>query len=150
MGISFAPAIRQSSNSQGSRTSTSITFSPRSSRCFASAGVISRSSIKNLGSIIGWNSPQGKRHLLDLKFRRALLEERADAFAAIFGGKTFHLLLDFLLQHSGKFFFAARKEHALHRANRNPRAARDFLRPRALRSPAAPVGPRASRCRAAS
>src|SRR5271168_451205 len=44
-GISLAPAIRQSAYSQGSRTSTSNSFSPLSIRAFVSAGVICKSSI---------------------------------------------------------------------------------------------------------
>jgi len=43
--------------------------------------------------------------LLALEFWWALLEESANAFAAILGRKTFYLLLDFLLQSLGEFFF---------------------------------------------
>src|SRR6266403_457472 len=68
--------------------------------------------------------------LLALKFWWALLEEGANALAAIFGRKTFHLLLDFLFQCFGEFFLLAREQHALHRANGNPRTARNFLRQR--------------------
>src|SRR6266853_5323704 len=68
--------------------------------------------------------------LLALEFWWALLEESANALAAVFGRETFHLLLDFLLQRFGEFFLLAREQHALHRANDNPRTARNFLRQR--------------------
>src|SRR6266403_2608353 len=68
--------------------------------------------------------------LLALEFWWSLLEERANTFAAIFGRETFYLLLDFLLQSLGEFFLLAREQHALHRANGDPRAARNFLRQR--------------------
>src|SRR5580692_1817964 len=45
MGISVAPSMRHCACSQGSRTSTINSFSPRSSRSFTSFGVISRSFI---------------------------------------------------------------------------------------------------------
>src|SRR6266403_3712068 len=56
--------------------------------------------ISNLGPIIGWKTATreiaGKKtRLLALESRRALLEKSANAFAAISGGKAFHLLLDF-------------------------------------------------------
>src|SRR6266403_6343653 len=68
--------------------------------------------------------------LLALEFWWSLLEESANTFAAIFGRETFYLLLDFLLQRFGEFFLLAREQHALHRANGNPRTARNFLRQR--------------------
>src|SRR5882757_10187242 len=68
--------------------------------------------------------------LLALEFWRALLEERANTFTAIFGRETFYLLLDFLLQSLGEFFLLAGEQHALRPANGNPRTARNFLRQR--------------------
>src|SRR5882762_4316885 len=69
--------------------------------------------------------------LLALKFWWALLEEGANALAAIFGRKTFHLLLDFQLQRFREFFLLVREQHALRRANGNSRAAGNSLRQRA-------------------
>src|SRR6267154_359026 len=68
--------------------------------------------------------------LLALEFWWALLEKSANALAAIFGRETFHLLLDFLLQRLGEFFLLAHEEHALRRANGDPRTARNSLRQR--------------------
>src|SRR5882762_3762719 len=69
--------------------------------------------------------------LLALKFWWALLEEGANALAAILGCKTLHLLLDFLFQCFGEFFLLVREQHALRRANGNSRAAGNSLRQRA-------------------
>src|SRR5437879_7507569 len=43
MGMRTAPSIRHCAFSQGSRTSTTRSFSPLSRRCFSSAALISRS-----------------------------------------------------------------------------------------------------------
>src|SRR5260370_18160436 len=69
--------------------------------------------------------------LLALKFRRALLEKSADAFAAIFRVKAFHLLLDFQVQQLSELLFVAAEQSFLHCANRNRRALRTLLRQRA-------------------
>src|SRR5260370_23007780 len=98
--------------------------------------------------MIGWNTqrlelagpgnailPNGalvkESKLLALKFRRALLEKSADAFAAIFRVKTFHLLLDFPVQQLSELLFVAAEQSFLPCSNRHRRALRNLLRQRA-------------------
>src|SRR6266568_8477999 len=151
-GTSFAPSIRQSWCSHGSRTSTKNNFSPRSSRAFTSAGAISNSSIyfpfqiggrffikheflrARLASSSASSSIRvvelGTGTLLALKLRRPLFEERANSLVAIFRQETTHLLLHFIVERLGQFFFSAGKKRPLYRADGQRRTVSDLLRKR--------------------
>src|SRR5260370_1905555 len=91
-----------------------------------------RLELAGLGNAILLNGALVKESkLLALKFRRALVEKSADAFAAIFRVKAFHLLLDFQVQQLSELLFVAAEQSFLHCANRNRRALRNLLRQRA-------------------
>src|SRR5258708_8737209 len=151
-GTSFAPSIRQSWCSHGSRTSTKNNFSPQSSRAFTSACAISNSSIyfpfqiggrffikqeflrARLASSSASSSIRvvelGTGTLLALKLRRPLFEERANSLVAIFRQETTHLFLHFIVERLGQFFFSAGKKRPLPRAHAHPRTPPDLFRKR--------------------
>src|SRR5438128_11234758 len=118
MGISFAPSMRHTAYSHGSRTSTSRIFSPASSRFFNSAAVISSSVMKE-----SLNS-----RLAPLKSRRPLFKKRMHAFQAIPGSETFHLMRHFVLERALQRLFLLRKHYLLYCANGQWVPARNFLR----------------------
>src|ERR1035438_9750913 len=113
IGISLAPSMLQISNSQGSRTSIRVTFSPRSSLCFTSAGVISKLSIGIHPQVAPALEPVRTVKLkltltartaisLTLKMGLTFLEEGPQALGAIFRREAFHLLFDFVFQRLGQ------------------------------------------------
>src|SRR5947208_11202826 len=68
--------------------------------------------------------------LLSLKLWGPLFEERANSFIAIIGQITTNLLAHLVVEGARNFPFLACKERLLHRADRQRRPLRDFLRQR--------------------
>src|SRR5438105_824633 len=68
--------------------------------------------------------------LLSLKLRWPLFEKRSNSFIAIIGQVATNLLAHFVVERLRKFLLLARKKRLLHRADRQRRPLRDFLRQR--------------------
>src|SRR5260370_42473606 len=119
-------------------------FSPRSSRAFTSAGVISNSSIDlafQIGGrrfslrsfIVSWPviaivAEFATGQLLALKLRRPLVEKRANPLAAVFRLETTNLFANFIVESLREFLCLTGKKSLLYRANRQRWTLSDLLR----------------------